>query len=49
MRTVDTDDPERTNQVAKVLQPGYRLGDRVLRPAEVVVFRAVPGTPADPG
>ena len=37
MRTVDTDDPERTNQVAKVLQPGYRLGDRVLRPARVVV------------
>jgi len=49
VRTVDTDDPERTNQVAEVLQPGYRLGDRVLRPAEVVVFRAVPAPPADPG
>ena len=49
VRTVDTDDPERTNQVAEVLQPGYRLGDRVLRPAEVVVFRAVPVPPADPG
>jgi molecular chaperone GrpE len=43
VRTLDTDDPERDGHVAEVLQPGYRLGDRVLRPAEVVVCRAVPG------
>ena len=40
--TVDTDDPARANHVAEVLHPGYRLGDRVLRSAEVVVCRAVP-------
>lgn len=42
VRTIDTDDPERANHIAEVLQPGYRLGDRVLRPAEVVVCRSVP-------
>lgn len=42
VRTVETDDPARANHVAEVLQPGYRLGDRILRPAEVVVCRMVP-------
>jgi molecular chaperone GrpE len=45
VRTVDTADPEHANRVAAVLQPGYRLGDRVLRPAEVVVCRAVSAPP----
>jgi molecular chaperone GrpE len=31
--------------VIEVLQKGYRLGDRVLRPARVVVAAALPETP----
>jgi molecular chaperone GrpE len=42
VRTVDNDDPASAGQVVEVLQPGYRLDDRVLRPAEVVVYRAAP-------
>ncbi len=31
--------PEADGKIAKTLQPGYRLGDRVIRPARVVVSR----------
>ena len=35
-----SDEPEGT--VIQVLQPGYKLGDRVLRPARVVVSSGLP-------
>ena len=33
--------------VLEVVQKGYRLGDRVLRPARVVVSAALPAPPAE--
>ena len=33
------DDPERADTVAQVVRAGYRLGDRVIRPARVLVGR----------
>jgi len=35
--------------VVEALQAGYRLGDRLLRPARVVVARALEPPPGDPG
>lgn len=35
--------------VVEALQAGYRLGDRLLRPARVVVARAIVPPPEDPG
>ncbi len=37
-----TDDPEQDEFVSQVLLTGYRLGDRLLRPAQVAVFRYEP-------
>jgi molecular chaperone GrpE len=37
--TESTDDPGRDGRVAGVLQRGYRFGDRLLRPAQVVVWK----------
>lgn len=37
--TEPTDDPGRDGRVAGVLQRGYRFGDRLLRPAQVVVWK----------
>ena len=34
-----TDDPEQDEFVSQVLLVGYRLGDRLLRPAQVAVYR----------
>ena len=34
-----TDDPEQDEMVSQVLLTGYRLGDRLLRPAQVAVYR----------
>lgn len=34
-----TDDPEQDETVSQVLRVGYRLGDRLLRPAQVAVYR----------
>jgi molecular chaperone GrpE len=34
-----TDDPEQDEHVSQVLLVGYRLGDRLLRPARVAVYR----------
>ncbi len=34
-----TDDPEQDEVVATVVLEGYRLGDRLLRPAQVIVYR----------
>jgi molecular chaperone GrpE len=35
---VVTDDEEKDHTVAKVLQIGYRIGERVIRPAKVTIF-----------
>ena len=35
---VETDDEEKDHTVAKVLQIGYRIGERVIRPAKVTIF-----------
>lgn len=35
---VETDDVEKDHTVEKVLQVGYKIGDRVIRPAKVVIF-----------
>lgn len=34
-----TDDPEADESVSQVLLTGYRMGDRLLRPAQVAVYR----------
>jgi molecular chaperone GrpE len=36
--TAPTDDPARDHTVGAVLQPGYKLGDRLIRPARVQVL-----------
>lgn len=40
VRVEQTDDPAASGRIASVLRTGYRSGDRVLRYADVVVFRA---------
>ncbi|MFA6392520.1 MAG: nucleotide exchange factor GrpE [Candidatus Paceibacterota bacterium] len=35
---VETDDEDKDHTVEKVLQVGYRIGDRVIRPAKVTIF-----------
>jgi molecular chaperone GrpE (heat shock protein) len=42
VRIDPVDDPTRHNFVTETLQPGYRLGERILRPARVAVGRHVP-------
>lgn len=44
VRSVDTSDASRDGAIAEVLKPGYRIGPRILRYCEVVVwtFVAVP-------
>ncbi len=37
--TAETYEPEQADAVADVLLPGYRIGDRTIRPAEVIVWR----------
>lgn len=37
LSSVPTDDPDEDQTVAEVFEPGYRFGDRLLRPARVVV------------
>ncbi len=37
----ETDDPEQDETVSQVILVGYRLGDRLLRAAQVGVFRHV--------
>ena len=38
INAVETDDEEKDHTVEKVLQVGYRIGDRVIRPAKVTIF-----------
>ncbi len=35
---VDTDDEKNDHTVEKILQVGYRIGDRVIRPAKVTIY-----------
>ncbi len=38
VENVETDDKSKDHTIAKIIQKGYKLGDRVLRPAKVAVF-----------
>jgi molecular chaperone GrpE len=38
IETVETDKKEDNHKIAKVIQKGYKIGDRVMRPARVNVF-----------
>jgi molecular chaperone GrpE (heat shock protein) len=44
--TADTEDPSLDGTVAAARKPGYRVGERVVRFAEVTVHRVVTGAPA---
>ena len=37
---IETDDVSQDHKIAKVIQMGYKMGDRVIRPARVVVWKA---------
>lgn len=37
--TEPTDDPAQDHQIASVLKPGYQMGDRVIRPAQVKIYK----------
>jgi molecular chaperone GrpE (heat shock protein) len=43
LRVDPVDDEDLDGKVTEVVQPGYRLGERVIRPARVAVGRYVPG------
>jgi molecular chaperone GrpE (heat shock protein) len=47
VRSVNTSDASRNGTVAEVLKPGYRIGNRILRYCEVVVWTFVPIPLAD--
>ncbi len=40
MESVDTDNTSKDHTIAKVIQKGYKMADRVLRPARVKVYKA---------
>ena len=40
IETSPTDDASLDHKIAKIIQKGYRMGDRVIRPARVVVWKA---------
>jgi len=46
IRTIETDDPEKEDLVAEVLKDGFLWRERVLRPAQVAVFRRRGGSGA---
>ena len=35
---VNTDDEKKNHTVEKVLQVGYKIGDRIIRPAKVTIY-----------
>lgn len=47
--TQPADAPAKDHTVAAVLQPGYKMGDTLLRPARVVVLTWTPGSGDDGG
>ena len=38
IETLDTDDESKEHIIAKIIQKGYKMGDRIIRPARVVVY-----------
>lgn len=38
INVIETDDKGKDHNIAKVLQVGYKIGDRVIRPAKVTIF-----------
>ena len=38
IETLDTDDESKDHIIAKIIQKGYKMGDRIIRPARVVVY-----------
>jgi len=45
IRVDPVDDQERNGKVTETLRPGYKLGDRVIRPAQVAVGRFIANNP----
>jgi len=39
MKTEDVDDESKDHKIAQIIQKGYKMGDRVIRPARVVVWK----------
>lgn len=39
METLETDDADQDHKIAKIIQKGYKMGDRIIRPARVVVWK----------
>jgi molecular chaperone GrpE len=39
MKTEDTDDAELDHKIRQIIQKGYKMGDKVIRPARVVVWK----------
>ena len=39
MKTEDTDDALLDHKIAQIIQKGYKMGDKVIRPARVVVWK----------
>lgn len=40
MKTEDTDDRSQDDKIKQIIQKGYKMGDKVIRPARVVVWKA---------
>lgn len=40
MKTEDTDDRSQDDKIKQIIQKGYKMGDRVIRPARVIVWKA---------
>lgn len=38
IETTDTEDESKDHTIARIIQKGYKMGDRIIRPARVVVF-----------
>jgi molecular chaperone GrpE len=39
MKTEETDDGSHDHKIAQIIQKGYKMGDKVIRPARVVVWK----------
>lgn len=39
MKTEDTDEQSKDQKIAQIIQKGYKMGDKVIRPARVVVWK----------
>ena len=40
MKTEETDDAENDHKIAQIIQKGYKMGEKIIRPARVVVYKA---------